>query len=214
MPKKKNELFRIIKEDIINNTKIYFIIIIIFLVGIFVGVLIVNNTSEKTEIEKYINTYIDEAKNYEDINYLDELRTDVKNNFILTILLWFSGTTIIGMPIALGIVVFRGFCLGYTIASSVYVLGKMKAIIFIFSTILLQNIIFIPAIMILGVSSIKLYKSIIKDRRKENIKISIIKHSVISLLTLIALIISSIIKIEISYRLVLILIRKTPLLNF
>ena len=68
---------------------------------------------------------------------------------------------------------------------------------FIGITLLLQNIIFIPAIMILGVSSIKLYKSIVKDRRKENIKLSIVKHSGISIGALIALILSSIIKIEI-----------------
>ena len=44
------------------------------------------------------------------------------------------------------------------------------------------------------------YKSIIKDRRKENIKLSIFKHSIISLFILFALIISSIIKIEVSYK--------------
>ena len=123
------------------------------------------------------------------------------------LLLWFAGTTIIGIPIVLGVIMFRGFCLGYTIASCVYVLGKIKAIMFISITILLQNIIFIPAIMILGVSSKKLYKSIVKDRRRENIKLSIIKHSLISMVILIALIISSIIKIEISYRMILNLIK-------
>ena len=122
-------------------------------------------------------------------------------------LLWFSGTTIIGIPIVLGIILFRGFCLGYTIASCVFTLGRIKALIFIDITVLLQNIIFIPAIMILGVSSIKLYKSIVKDRRKENIKLSIIKHSIMSMIILITLIISSIIKIEVSYRLIVNLIK-------
>lgn len=207
MRKKKIQFFRAVKEDIINNTKSYFIIIIIFIVGIFLGVLFINNASDKTEIEKYINTYIDETKSLSNRNYFSELQIDVKNNILLVILLWFAGTTIIGIPIVLGIILFRGFCLGYTIASCVYVLGKFKAIIFIFITILLQNIIFIPSIMILGVSSIKLYKSIIKDRRKENIKISIIKHSLISIIILVALVISSVIKIEISYRLISSLIK-------
>ena len=62
--------------------------------------------------------------------------------------------------------------------------------------------ILIPALLFLGVSSIKLYKSIVKDRRKENIKISILKHSIVSTFILIILIISSLIKIEISYRLI------------
>ena len=207
MRKRKNEVLAIIKDDMLNNAKSYFMVIVIFVVGIFLGVMFVNQTGDKSEIEKYINTYIDETKLIQDGDYFTELQNDIKNNIALVILLWFAGTTIIGIPIVLGIILFRGFCLGYTIASCVYVLGRMKALIFITITILLQNVIFIPAIMILGVSSTKLYKSIIKDRRKENIKLSIVKHSIVSAIIVLALVISSIIKIEISYRLIINLIK-------
>lgn len=207
MQKKKNEILLAIKDNILNNTKSYFIVIIIFTVGIFLGVMFINQTENKTEIEKYINTYVDETKVIQNGDYLGELQKDIKNNIILVLLLWFAGTTIIGLPIVLGIILFRGFCLGYTIASCVYVLGKMKGIIFIIITVFLQNIIFIPALMVLGVSSIKLYTSIVKDRRRENIKLSILKHSIISFIIMIILILSSIIKIEISYRLIVNLIK-------
>ena len=203
MRKMKNEFFTIIKEDVLNNAKSYFIVVMIFVVGIFFGVLFINQTKDKSAIEKYINTYVDETKLIQNGAYLDELQKDIKNNIALGLLLWFAGTTIIGLPIVLGIILFRGFCLGYTIASCVYIFGRMKALIFIAITILLQNIVFIPAIMILGVSSIKLYKSIIKDRRRENIKLSIVKHSIVSSIIMIVLIIASIIKIEVSYRLII-----------
>lgn len=207
MQKKKNEILLAIKDNILNNTKSYFIVIIIFTVGIFLGVMFINQTENKTEIEKYINTYVDETKALQNGDYLGELQKDIRNNITLVLLLWFAGTTIIGLPIVLGIIIFRGFCLGYTIASCVYVLGKMKGIIFIIITVFLQNIIFIPALMVLGVSSIKLYTSIVKDRRRENIKFSILKHSIISFIIMIILILSSIIKIEISYRLIVNLIK-------
>lgn len=207
MQKKKNEILLAIKDNILNNTKSYFIVIIIFTVGIFLGVMFINQTENKTEIEKYINTYVDETKVLQNGDYIGELQKDIKNNITLVLLLWFAGTTIIGIPIVLGIILFRGFCLGYTIASCVYVLGKIKGIIFIIITVFLQNIIFIPALMVLGVSSIKLYTSIVKDRRRENIKLSILKHSIISFIIMIILILSSIIKIEISYRLIVNLIK-------
>lgn len=207
MQKKKNEILFTIKENIMNNTKSYFIVIIIFTVGIFLGVLFINQTDNKSEIEKYINTYVDETKVLQNGDYLGELQKDIKNNIILVLLLWFAGTTIIGIPIVLGIILFRGFCLGYTIASCVYVLGKIKGIIFIIITVFLQNIIFIPALMVLGVSSIKLYTSIVKDRRRENIKLSILKHSIISFIIMLLLILTSIIKVEISYRLIVNLIK-------
>lgn len=207
MRKRKCGMLTVIKDDIINNAKSYFIVVVIFIIGIFLGVMYINQTKDKSEVEKYINTYIDETKLIKNRDFFLEQQNDVKNNIALVILLWFAGTTIIGIPIVLGVILFRGFCLGYTIASCVYVLGKVKALLFIIITVFLQNIVFIPAIMILGVSSIKLYKSIIKDRRKENIKISITKHTLISLMMLIALVISSIIKIQISYRLIVNLIK-------
>ncbi len=207
MRKKRNGVFSIIKEDVQNNVKSYLIIVVIFVIGIFLGVLLVNQTDSKEEIEKYINSYIDETKKLQNGDYLGELREDIKNNIILVFFLWFAGTTIIGIPIVFGIILFRGFCLGCTIASCVYVLGKIKGLIFLAITVLLQNIIFIPAIIILGVSCIKLYNSIIKDRRKENIKLSIFKHSIISLIVLTILIVASIVKIEISYRMIVQLIK-------
>lgn len=204
MQKRKKEILNIIKQEILNNIKSYVIVTIIFIIGIFLGVLFINQTESKDSVLQYINTYIDEMKNLQNVDFLGGLKTDIHNNILLVLLLWFAGTTIIGIPIVFGTILTRGFCLGYTISACVLTLGKWKGLMFILLTIFLQNAIFIPSLLVLGVSSIKLYKSIIKDRRKENIKLSIFKHSIISLFILFALIISSILKIEVSYRLTLI----------
>ena len=195
MRKKKSEILNIIKEEIISNYKSYILVIILFSVGLFLGVLFINQTENQENVIKYINTYIDEIKISESNSTIVQLKTDIKNNIFLVFILWFAGTTIVGIPIVFGIIIARGFCLGYTISACV--------IIFVLLTIFLQNLILIPALLFLGVSSIKLYKSIVKDRRKENIKVSILKHSIVSIFILIILIISSLIKIEISYRLIL-----------
>ncbi|HCQ55793.1 MAG TPA: hypothetical protein DIU30_05560 [Clostridiales bacterium] len=201
--KKKSEILNIIKEEIISNYKSYILVIILFSVGLFLGVLFINQTENQENVIKYINTYIDEIKISESNSTIVQLKTDIKNNIFLVFILWFAGTTIVGIPIVFGIIIARGFCLGYTISACVITLGKIKGLIFVLLTIFLQNLILIPALLFLGVSSIKLYKSIVKDRRKENIKVSILKHSIVSIFILIILIISSLIKIEISYRLIL-----------
>ena len=202
MRKKKSEILNIIKEEIISNYKSYILVIILFSVGLFLGVLFINQTENQENVIKYINTYIDEIKMLKGNNTLVQLKSDIKSNIFLVFILWFAGTTIVGIPIVFGIIIARGFCLGYTISACVITLGKTKGLIFVLLTIFLQNLILIPALIFLGVSSIKLYKSIVKDRRKENIKISILKHSIVSTFILIILIISSLIKIEISYRLI------------
>ena len=97
-----------------------------------------------------------------------------------------------------GIIIYRGFCLGYTVSVCISIMGIGKGISFVLISVLLQNLIFIPAIIALAVSGFKLYKSIIKDNRKENIKLEILRHIVFSLIMVILLLISSLIEIFIS----------------
>ena len=185
MRKKKSEILNIIKEEIISNYRSYILVIILFSVGLFLGVLFINQTENQENVIKYINTYIDEIKISESNSTIVQLKTDIKNNIFLVFILWFAGTTIVGIPIVFGIIIARVFCLGYTISACLITLGKIKGLIFVLLTIFLQNLILIPALLFLGVSSIKLYKSIVKDRRKENIKVSILKHSIVSIFILI-----------------------------
>ena len=128
------------------------------------------------------------------LNQVELIKDSIIQNTVLAILLWFFGTTVIGIPVVFGIVLYRGFCLGYTISLCVSIMGTGKGIIFILSTLLLQNILFIPAILALAVSGFKLYKSIVKDKRKENIRIEILRHTIFSVIMLGVLIISSIIE--------------------
>ena len=52
MRKRKIEIFTAIKDDIVNNMKSYIIVVVIFLVGIFLGVMFVNQTDSKEIPEK------------------------------------------------------------------------------------------------------------------------------------------------------------------
>ena len=193
-----------------NNSKEYILTILIFLIGLFIGVMFVNNCSEdKIElINEYILQFEEKFKQIEKIDKNSLFISSIKSNMLLAIGLWIAGTTVIGMPIVLGIVLYRGFCLGATISSISMALGIGKGIIFSICALALQNIFFIPAIITIGVSSIKLYKSIIADRRKENIKIQIFSHTIISLLMLAVLIFSSFIENEISVILLKLFITK------
>ena len=86
-------------------------------------------------------------------------------------------------------------------------MGIGKGLGFVFSILLLQNIIFIPALVALAVSGFKLYKSIVKDKRKENVKLEILRHTVFSILMLILLLISSLIEIFVSTNILKIVIK-------
>lgn len=197
---KRRLILQTIKEHVSNNKKEYVIVSILFVIGIFLGVFFINNVGQepKTLITEYLNQFIEKLKSTEDLNLIELLKTSIGQNIMLAISLWFFGTTIIGIPVVFGIVAYRGFCLGYTIAACISIMGISKGIIFVLMLLLLQNLLVIPAILALAVSGIKLYKSIMKDKTKENVKIEMLRHTVFSLIMLLVLIVSSVIEIFIS----------------
>lgn len=208
--RQKLKLRDIILNNIYNNLKEYIIVTVIFLIGIIAGVIFINNVNETqlSEITGYFSNFITALKGDYHINKGELLKNSLLDNLKLAIGMWFIGSTVIGMPIVLGIVLFRGFCLGYTISSSIAILGTQKGTVFFLTAILLQNIIFIPVLIALAVSGMKLYKSIMKDRRKENIKLEIIRHTIISIILFAFLVVSSLMEVYVSTNLL------TSFINF
>ena len=196
---------RVIEEHITRNVRTYFILIIIFLVGLIIGLIVVNNSSldQETEITSYINNFITELKNGSKLDYFKLLKSSFFNNLLLVLILWFMSSTVIGIPIVYGVIGYKGFSMGYTISSVILSLGTGKGIAFVLSSMLLHNIILIPSMLAVAVSGINLYKSIIKDRRKENIKIEIVRHTVFSLIMLAIMALGSLIETYISSNLLI-----------
>lgn len=198
--RRNNKIKEILIAYIKNNIKEYAIIVLIFLIGLILGVIFINNTGQTQidEISSYLNSFITDLKSNMQIDKSTLLQEALISNFLLALGLWFVGSTVVGIPIVFGIIAYRGFCLSYTISSSIVTFGMGKGILFALTSVLLQNILFIPAILALAVSGIKLYKSILKDKRKENIKLEITRHTIFSTIILIILEISAFIEVYVS----------------
>lgn len=87
----------IIYKHICNNSKEYILVTLILIIGIFLGVMFINNTSDIqiSEIKSYLENFIDKIKNTEDLNSFSMLKTTILENIFLAIILWFFGTTVI-----------------------------------------------------------------------------------------------------------------------
>ena len=206
--RKANNIKQLILNHFYENIKAYIIVIIIFIIGIVAGVIFINNTNEtqSTEIQNYITSFINSLKQDYHIDKLELLKKSLGDNFILILTMWFIGSTVIGIPIIFGIVLFRGFCIGYTVSSIIASLGVQKGLIFLFTTVFLQNLIFIPVVICMTVSCIRIYKSIMRDKRRENIKLEIIRHTLFSIVLIIFLIVAALVESYISTNLLMICI--------
>ena len=201
--RKPNKFLNLLLNHVENNLREYFVIGILFLIGLLAGIIFINNLSieQSNYISNYLQTSILTLKNEQNIDKLFLFKDSIIKNFNLVLLLWFMGSTVIGIVIVYLIIILRGFCLGYTISSIIFTLGTAKGSLFLVSSMLIQNIIFIPCLISLGVSSIKLYKSIMQDRRKENIKLEIIRHTFFSIFIFTVLILSSVLEAYVSTKL-------------
>lgn len=131
------KLKNLVLTHIENNIKNYAIVSIIFFIGIVIGVIFINNTSEaqSNEITNYITSFSEDLKENQNINNMLLLKDSIKKNVVLCVFLWFMGSTVIGISIVYLTICFRGFCLGYTISSIILSFGiRKRYIIFIINT--------------------------------------------------------------------------------
>ena len=147
---------KVIINHISNNKKEYIIILLMFIIGLFFGVFFVNNIEQNkiTDITNYFSSNIENLKANQQIEKISLLKNSIFSNISFALILWFLGTTIIGIPIVMGCIAYKGFCLGYTISVAIMTFGKAKGIIFVLTSLVLHNIFFIPAIIAIGVSRI------------------------------------------------------------
>jgi len=206
---RKSKIKTILYNHIFNNKREYLIITILFFVGLILSIIFINNASENVlnQINEYLNNLLNNVKNYEQIDFLSLFKESIMHNIIITVLLWFGASTIIGIPIVYGTIVVKGFSIGYTVSSLLTTFGIWNGIIISTSFMFLHNIIFIPTMFAISVSGVKLYKSIMKNKQRENIKLEILRHTIFCFIMLLGMTISSIIETYLSTNLAVILIK-------
>ncbi|MBR3152431.1 MAG: stage II sporulation protein M [Clostridia bacterium] len=161
-----------------NNIKEYIVVSIIFLIGVVVGVMVINNSKEDQakEVKSYVENIINNIKEEENINSNSVFTSKLKSNILFIILCGVLGSTFIGIPLLLVLIGYKGFSLGYTISSIMASSSELnKGISFSICSLLPQNIFLILSLFVVGVSGINFCKCIISKRR-DNFKFEIIKY--------------------------------------
>ena len=152
------------------------------------------NKEGKEIVVNTVNTYFKDLNSSKAIN--NNLVNVLKNNIILTGIMWFLGVSLVGVIFEVLFLILKGFSLGFSISSFIYVF-KFKGI-YIGLVYLLPSIFNLLIYLILGFFainySIYLYKYLFKNA-SINLSLLMKKYLKVLVLSLILLIISSVIEV-------------------
>ena len=190
---------KILLEYINRNKKEFIKLICFILVGIIIGVIfnkLFLNYNEREELKEFILNIHDLLKQNENIDYNLLLIQSLKNNITQILIIGVLGFFIFGNICIYCILLYKGFILGFTIATSLsaYLFGLNFFVMMM--ALAIQNIIMIPILLILSEKSSKIYKNIIM--KKVTLKEELCKQIIIMLIFILLGIVSSLIEIYIS----------------
>ena len=119
-----------VSRNIKENIGVYFIIILFFSIGLAIGGFAIKSLggADKEELLAYMNSFF-KLYSGEKISGLSIFLQSAKNNFFSILIIWVLSLTIIGVPIILIVVGFRGFVLGFSIGFFIEGMG-LKGFVF------------------------------------------------------------------------------------
>lgn len=156
----KTGLLRCLRE----NYMICLIVPLIFCCGFFFGTLGAKELTDPQvkELVEYVEGFVQDLPNTVVDGSL-ETKHALKVNLKTLFYAWFLGLTIIGIPLTLAVVFTRGFILGFTVGFLVNQ-KAFQGMMVVILTVLPQSLLFVPVIILAGVSSIIFSLNVIKGR--------------------------------------------------
>lgn len=182
------------RKDILKNTfdiKIYFIVCILFIIGIVVGTIYFRIVANDVDIkEKLIEGLVLTANN--DLPRGEQILPVVLNNMKMLILYWIVGISVVGSPFLLVYCLIKGASLSFIISTIIFRFGFMEGNLYAFKNLFVHSCLNVFAIILLTVSSVKVSINALKN--KKDIRLELVRHSIVSAISLIILGISAVIQ--------------------
>lgn len=142
-------------ESLKENKITFLWVLLFFLVGIVLGSYTVYYMSDfnRVEITTYFNNFL-EFLGGNSVSYTSILVDSVKSILPMVVIIVLLGYTAVGTPIILMMDLAKGYVIGFTFSLIVSMLGS-KGVMLVLSGLMLQNLIFIPIIMLISVLAIR-----------------------------------------------------------
>lgn len=175
MKKTMDKLFNLVRFD---KRYVLFCLILVIL-GIVCGSLfiVILNSSDKSLVIEYIETFIDSIKN-NSFNYIDTLKNTLIINYLVIFIISIIGFTYFLVPINVLLLFYKAFVIGFSLSSFILtykIKGLLLSIIYIFPHLIINILLFSLLIAFTLKLSIKMINSIIK-RKEVNMRVYFNKY--------------------------------------
>jgi len=148
-----------------ENQSLYLFAIVLLTMGIIFGAILVNSLgiTQKQELLSFLQYFFTNM----DQNGIPDPRMHFQQalgHYVKTVaIMWILGLSIIGLPMILLLLFLKGIVVGFTVGFLVSQMG-WNGVTFAFLGVLPQNMIVVPALIIVGVAGISFSLRLIKTR--------------------------------------------------
>ncbi len=142
-----------IREYLQENMGIYIFIVTLFGAGVLIGALLVRGLegSQHEALLQYFNQFINDCLESQAPEGRTILGQSVKINFQYLFLIWLSGLFMFGFPVAMFLIGWRGFSMGFAVGFLVR-RSALWGVLFALGSILPHSLLIIPVLIIIAVT--------------------------------------------------------------
>ncbi|OZM57125.1 stage II sporulation protein M [Lottiidibacillus patelloidae] len=182
MNRNRNFSFQLAKH-FQNHAAIYVFTTMLFIIGVIFGAIIVNslNAQQKHDLFHYLTMFFGQAAEGEFASSNEMFLYSIFHYMKFIGLIWILGLAVIGLPITLVLLFLKGIVVGFTVGFLVNQFG-LEGFFLSFVSVMPQNLILIPAFIIVSTGSIsfslRMIKQLMGERTKETLPTQLVKYTV------------------------------------
>ncbi|MDF2961809.1 MAG: stage sporulation protein [Paenibacillus sp.] len=148
-----------------EHLSLYIFVGVIFITGVVFGTVMVNALSleQKQEIMRYLGNFFSSVEQ----GAFSDVKASFQQSFALHIkwilIIWVLGMSVIGLPLILILDFLKGVLIGFSVG---YLVGQLswKGLLFALVSVVPQNLIVIPALLVCSVTAMAFSIHLIKHR--------------------------------------------------
>ncbi|MED4906122.1 stage II sporulation protein M [Parageobacillus thermoglucosidasius] len=179
-----------------EHASVYLFVIVLFLMGVIFGAIVVNslNFGQKQDLYYYLTQFFGQVSKGNIAGARDMFQQSYFHNLKYVAFMWVLGISVIGLPIIFILLFLKGIVVGFTVGFLVNQMG-WQGFLLSFVSVMPQNLIIIPAFLVMGVVSISFSLQMVRNqfmkRGHEPIFPMIMRYTTVMILISISLLVSS-----------------------